>query len=387
MQIKRYKGRELPDVVRRIREDLGPDAVILHTRTLEPRGVLRFVGGAAVEVLAARDARPEAPAVGAGQPSEESASRRERPHVAGAPDGAFAEASWPRAAAVPRSLRPDDPLADLRDLVLRLGGVRLLTPELIPLHERLVAAGVDDAFACAVLRALPRVDAEGRVLPPEALEAALREALASMVPAPRPPLADRAPVVALVGPPGAGKTTTLAKLAARARMAGTRVEIASLADGGLGAPSPLEPFAAIVGARYTHATRSADLEAAAARVGDRGMLLIDTPPLAAGDAAGTAQQAAMLRAARPTHVHLVLPATIKPTDAAAAVRACAPLGVTDLLWTRLDETATAGSVLGVTVEVELPPSYFGTGPEVPADLETATARGLVDRVLDRGAGA
>src|SRR5262249_62224166 len=61
MHLKWFKGRAFTDVMRRVREELGPEAVILHSRSVHPWGPLRLLGGSRVEILAAGD-RPEAPA-------------------------------------------------------------------------------------------------------------------------------------------------------------------------------------------------------------------------------------------------------------------------------------------------------------------------------------
>jgi flagellar biosynthesis protein FlhF len=116
-----------------------------------------------------------------------------------------------------------------------------------------------------------------------------------------------------------------------------------------------------------------------------GLGLIDTPGLGRGDAAGLSRLADLLRSVRADEVHLVLPATSKTADALAAVRAWSPLGITHLLFTRLDETASCGSVLTVAVETGIPLSYIGTGREIPGDLAPADAHDIVHRTLQQGA--
>jgi flagellar biosynthesis protein FlhF len=359
--------------MRQIREELGPDAVILHTTQVRPSGLRRLGGATEVEVVAALDrVPPRTEGAAAALPATHARRGRTPARRPGAPPARAFRKS-------PQTV--EEQLADLRDLVVRLGGVRLLTPELVSLWERLVGAGVEESVAHATLRSLPRGDEDGRPLDGDALLAALEERLAAMLPIARPPVTARPPVVALVGPPGAGKTVTLAKLAARARIAGVQVGIASAADGLLGSPSPLESFAPILGATYDYAPTAPDLAPLATGEGRTGTLLIDTPGVSPGDGDGLASLETLLRAAAPTQVHLVLPATATTADALAAVRAFAPLGVSDLVWTRLDEAQTLGTLLSVALEVGRPLSWFGTGPDVPGDLEQASGEALVRRVL------
>jgi flagellar biosynthesis protein FlhF len=77
----------------------------------------------------------------------------------------------------------------------------------------------------------------------------------------------------------------------------------------------------------------------------------------------------------------VLAAPSKAPDALGAVRAFAPVGVTELLFTRLDETVTPGSLITIAAGATLPLSYVGTGTDVPGDIHPASARDLARRVL------
>jgi flagellar biosynthesis protein FlhF len=377
MQLRRFRGKELPDVMRQIREELGPDAVILHTKQARPRGLLRFSGDAGVEVVAALDPTPEARH--AAKTGAEPSPPRDRPDRRPAPRRATPAPPARSTRRTPQTV--EEQIAELRELVVRLGGIRLLTPELVGLWERLVSAGVDESLAHATLSTLPRIDEDGRALGADTLIQALEERLVSMVPLAAPRVTDRAPVVAVVGPPGAGKTTTLAKLAARARITGVEVDLASFGDGLLGTASPLEAFATIIGATYVFASSPDDLAPLATDSSRTGTLLIDTPGISLGDQAGRAELETFLRSVAPTEVHLVLPATVKTADALAAIRAFRPLGVTSLVWTRMDETTSHGTVLSVSLEAACPLAWFGTGPDVPGDLEPASGADLVHRVL------
>ncbi len=360
MYIKRFKGTQLPAVVRQVREELGPEAVILHTKTSRSRGLLRFLHGAAVEVMAAVD--------------DSTAPLRSSP----------ARSAEPRAAMASPPSR--DTLAaevtELRNLLIRLGGARALAPALAPLYARLVDNGVDERLAFQILETIPPIDGEGRASPEEfgrAVEeratALIRDGGARNAPGPG--------IVAFVGPTGVGKTTTLSKLAARARLAGLMTDIVSLDGVSLGAAGHLEALSAILGMRATLALTPTEVAGAVGRRGGRGLVLLDTPGLGPRDHAGIAALATLLASARPTEVHLVLSATTKIDDARAAARAFAALGVTHLLLTKLDETATYGSLLTVSAEIHLPLSYLAMGREVPNDIRPATAQDLA-RLAVRG---
>ncbi len=378
MQLKRFSGRHLPDVMRQIREELGPEAVILHTKH-GPAGLQRFLGGGGVEVLAAIDRPPAGgpPALarresavdprGAAQDLPDSRAPRERRGSADAP-----RESWD-------GIRVQ--LEDLRALLIRVGGVSIVEAALQPLYGQLIAAGIDEAMAFTLVSTLSTGAAH-----PEVSTHAVEAALRGLIRVESPPLGLRSGVVAAVGPSGAGKTTTLAKLAALAHLNGAAVQLISLDDGGLGAPSPLEIFGAIMGAAHTTAQTPEDVARAAGGAARRGLVLVDSPGLSPRHSGAVADLHTLLRAAGTTEVHLVLSATTKASDAMAAVRAFSTAGASHLLFTRLDETAELGTLVSVSAAAGLPLSYFSTGREVPTDIEPATVRTLVTRALQGGNG-
>jgi flagellar biosynthesis protein FlhF len=356
MHLKWFKGREVPEVMRQVREELGPDAVILHSKTARPWGPLRFVRSGGVEVLAAVD-------------------RADSPRIAGTPPA--------HPAASPPTEALEAQVAELRALFVKLAGGRLLPPALEPFYDRLVSGGMEPPLALRLLADLPPSPADGANDDRGAGARAVEEHLATRIRVAGPGARPGTARLALVGPAGAGKTTTLAKLAAHAQIAGGRIAILNADGSGLGGPSPLETFAAILDVPHLMAFTPDEVAEQLQRSAVRENVLIDTPGLGPDDQSGLSRLGELLHAARPAEVHLVLSATSKTADALAAVRAFSSVGITHLLFTHLDETASCASVLGTSVESGLPLSYFGTGREIPGDLDFADARDVVRRTLQR----
>ena len=351
MHLKWFKGRQMPEVMRRVREELGPEAVILHSKTARPWGPLRFLGGAGVEILAAVD-RPESPA----GPSPLSVSPP-------APsEGVRAE------------------LAELRTLFVRSAGDRLVPPALGAIYERLLAGGMDAALAVRILNSVPPYQADGPLADAAGCRA-VEEHMASMITVAGCAATPGPLRVALVGPAGAGKTTTLAKLAARAQITGGRITLVNADGSGFGGPGPLEPFASLLEVPYVLALTPEELAAPLPLPAARACVLIDTPGVGPENRQGLRHLQGLLRAAAPDEVHLVLSATSKAPDTRAAVRAFAATGVTHLLFTHLDETASCASVIDACIESGLPLSYVGTGRDIPGDLDPAEPRRLIRRTL------
>ena len=383
MQLRRFKGRALPDVVRQVKAELGPNAVILHTKAERPRGLLRFLGGSAVEVVAAVDQSNGAPA---SRVAVEAAHApmpvrpAPVPAVLPAPPPAPVPASATASATAFDVLQSD--IADLRRILLRFGGARGLPSPLVPLYAWLVEAGVADSLAFRLLDEIPVSDASGTPLSIEALTDALEKRVSGAFRVSGAAMVPTRGTIAFIGPTGAGKTTTVAKLAVRAHLEGRSLQVVSLDGLSPSTPAALDAISRVAGVPHQVATNAVEVETTLGRSA-ADLRLIDTPGLVRGDAASVAALATLLRHARVTEVHFVLPATMKADDALATLAAFAPLGASRLLVTKLDETATFGSLLTVAVNSGLPLSYVASGRDVPDDIQAATAWELSRRVVRR----
>jgi flagellar biosynthesis GTPase FlhF len=166
----------------------------------------------------------------------------------------------------------------------------------------------------------------------------------------------------------------------QAHLGGERTRVVSLDAVGLAASAQLDAVSAILGVPHVLATTPEDLARRATGEGPA-TTFVDTPGVSPRDPAAVAALAGLLRSARPTEVHLVLPATTSVADGLLAARALAPLGVTRLLFTRLDEASGHGALVAVSLATELPLSYLATGRDIPNDIRPASAEELARRVL------
>lgn len=183
----------------------------------------------------------------------------------------------------------------------------------------------------------------------------------------------RARRIAFVGPTGAGKTTTLAKLAARAQLdQGRRVGFVTIDTYRIGAVSQLRAYARILGVPLEVAETPEDLTHALARLADRDVVFIDSigrSPLGGG----VDTLVPFVAAAAADEVHLVLAATTRAKDSLQAARSFSPLAPNRLVITKLDETDDREALTVVARAIELPLAWCGMGQEVPDDIEEATA--------------
>lgn len=190
------------------------------------------------------------------------------------------------------------------------------------------------------------------------------------------------PVVALIGPTGVGKTTTIAKLAARCALRERRrVELITLDTYRIAAVEQLRVYAEIIGAGF-HVPRSVlELDALIRRYSGEATILIDTTGRSARDLADQMELADYLRGNEQISKSLLIQATMHPVDAAAAINKFGLFGVDNLMITKLDETSRPGAVISTIAESRLPLSYICNGQRVPEDIETATPHALAASVL------
>ena len=190
-------------------------------------------------------------------------------------------------------------------------------------------------------------------------------------------------VIALVGPTGAGKTTTIAKLAARfaSEHAARDIALVTTDTKRIGAREQLYGFGRQLGIAVHEAESGSDLGQLLERLADYKLVLIDTAGLGQRDR-GLVAQLQWLRAAGQIRTLLTLPANLGFQDMDEVVRRFAPARPEGLVLTKLDETGRFGAALSVAVDHQLPITWVADGQQVPSDLQRASAANLVLRLED-----
>lgn len=179
-------------------------------------------------------------------------------------------------------------------------------------------------------------------------------------------------VVALVGPTGAGKTTTLAKLANHPQaFGGRRAGILGLDTYRIAGIEQARQYAELSAASFEVAYEARELAPAMLRMKDREVVLVDTPGRGPRAAADLRDAQALLSELRPDEVHLVMPAGLQRSLARAILTAHLPFGVTHLLVTKLDEFPDERTLFELAREFGLPMRWITDGQEVPRHLQLA----------------
>jgi flagellar biosynthesis protein FlhF len=196
------------------------------------------------------------------------------------------------------------------------------------------------------------------------------------------PASDAARIVIFAGPSGAGKTTTLIKIAIRECLAQRQpVRILSVDPHRVAAHEKLRSFASIIGVGFTAINSVQEFLAAVDETRNKSVVLVDTPGFSPAELDGAAEIAKCFERLSNKQVHLVLPASMKRADLTRSVRQYAVFQPDFLLFTKLDETESQGAILSAALEADKPLSFLTNGQNIPEDIQPAHARALLASVF------
>ena len=389
IEFRKFVAPSMNECLNRVKSEFGAQAVVLQTRTVQTRRFLGLVRREHVEVTAGRGF-PQAP-------RRIRPARREAP-VEHAPTGSYGPAD-PKAllntpaAATTTYLGVQREVGELKGIIADLaeqvknGRTPDWPPHFAAAHRSLVAAQVSEG------RARDTIDSAHKALPPERRDdaAAVREAVRREV-ASRLPVAGgigrgvrrsgKPHVVALVGPTGVGKTTTIAKLAATLKLRdGASVALITIDTYRIAAIDQLRKYAEIIDAPVQVVSSPREIADAVARVADHDYVLIDTAGRSPRDEAKLRELRDFLAAAKPAETHLVLSTVCGREAMLLAASRFAGVKADKLALTKLDEAADVGAAVDLAAATGLPLSYFTAGQDVPDDIEVADAAKLAALIL------
>ena len=382
MEVKTYRAKSLQEALQLVRSELGPDAAVLHTREVS-EGLLRwFAGSRSIEVTASNSVIVP--------------SRFSNSNVDSAIDdhGALGADRPPAAHEVDfrAKFRDDlkDELADLNSMVERLSQKEPashrddMAQTLFQLFTDLIDAEVSEELARELIDQL-RSGASSRDLEdPVMLKARLSRLIEEEIDCGGPirVTPGQRKLVALVGPTGVGKTTTIAKLAASFHLRERhRVGLITVDTYRIAAVDQLRTYADIIDLPMEVVSTPREMRAAVAKMADLDLILMDTAGRSPRDEVRIQELKSMLGEAKADEVHLVLSSVTSASSMKKTAERFAEVGVTSLLLTKLDEATGLGNLLPVLRGSKLPLSYVTNGQNVPDDIAAAERRRLARVVL------
>jgi flagellar biosynthesis protein FlhF len=427
MKISTFRARDMREALLAVKEELGPDAVILSTRSIREKGG-GGLGNTVIEVTACPSPSSngeKSPAGGAGgltekvkpakprlspaarfsalaeggQNRDDDTDKQESPTLTAlrkireeqnrAKGGAVAPVASPQVAtmATPQTQNPDiskiqSSLRELEERVsvmpsglvggIPMGDVAGLDQDGRRYYGWLLMHGVEEPIARKIVMADRSQATQGSE---SGLEAALKNSLQF-----HDPLSGKARVICLVGPTGVGKTTTLAKIAADLMLNRQRsVGMITLDTFRVGAVAQLETYAKLLQVRLVVARTLSEVKAGLHALNRCDYVLVDTvgsSPYNRRQVNSTAVLLPIMGDDR--EVILCMSANVRETEQQAIHRRFSVLNPTGLIFTKLDETVTYGGVLNVAIKSGLPLTMYTDGQRVPENLGWMSAKTLAN---------
>lgn len=259
--------------------------------------------------------------------------------------------------------------------------------QLFDYYLKLVAQDLSEELTDQIISEARAELSETELDDAERVRSALMSRLSAYVPCSTESIAlespdDRPLTIALVGPTGVGKTTTLAKLAATMKLQHDRdVGLVTCDTYRIAAVDQLRTYAGIIGLPLEVVLTPAEMQRAMARMQHVDAVLIDTAGRGQRDSGRIDELRQFITAAQPHEVHLVLSSTASEKVLMQEAEAFATVGVDKLVFTKLDEAVSFGMLINVARQLGTQLSFLTTGQEVPDHLECSRPARLAELVL------
>ncbi|HIB01311.1 MAG TPA: AAA family ATPase [Phycisphaerales bacterium] len=272
-------------------------------------------------------------------------------------------------------------IAEIRTLVgevLDYESAGKLSPSLARIHGELTNRGIEDSLAIELVQSID----SSRTLNYEEIRTLVIEQLLFKLPRtiPPPSRADVAPaVIALVGPTGVGKTTTIAKLATAFRLQqGRSVAFITADTYRVAAVEQMSKYADLFDAKLEVVGTAEQMKEAMKNCCGADVILIDTAGRSVVDGDRIEETAKILEVAKPTQTHIVLSAATSITASRRAIEGFSPTNFDRILVTKLDEAVTKGEIISTLCFVGSPLSWCTNGQDIATHIEIAKSSKLVD---------
>lgn len=423
MQVKVFEAKDMTSGLKMVKKDLGPDALILSTRTLRG-GKLGMLGKPVLEITAAIDSTwpdKEKSIERTGYPASLSQSDTRQSKDTLTYDNLWSEETDDNDAeptCLSRTCQPQaeteigsdstvlsNEISELRAIIdglsRRLGSMdaplrtkAYVEPEYSaptaaatanPVMQLLLSRGINHQVAGLVSRFVgDTMQPEGKI-PAGDLPAMLTKAISRLFTV-APPLTQkltRQKRLSLIGPTGVGKTTTIAKLAAGyLNRFGGKVALITIDTYRIAAVEQLKVYGEIMRLPVEVVIKPDDMAPALSRHSDCDLILIDTAGRSPGNASEIQDMCSFLRPEYALENHLLLPATNREIELETIINTFSCLPITRFIFSKVDECRLLGVLLNIHYSHDTPISYLTNGQRVPEDIIAATPEILAQRIMN-----
>jgi flagellar biosynthesis protein FlhF len=372
VQIKRYEAASTQEALLKIKNDLGPDAVVLSSRKIRGGRVPLFEVTAAVDVRT--DSRREKPLAAGTAPSAPASPKAEEEALGQLLRRDVEEI---KALIAETAMRPFPfgeflEMKEMLDTFFDTMGFQRkdkIPGALSKIYHHLVSTGVARSRAFLIVNTLKKN------LPAEQLQNEdgvyrIAEKLLTRTISVSYGAAERKRICAFVGPTGAGKTTTLAKIAARSALEEkVKVGLITTDTYRIAAAEQLKTYARIMEVPIEVVSDKAAFRRSLAKLADRDLVLVDTPGKSSVEPGYVEKLRDLLHLETPVETHLLLPLTASPDSLSENLERFKPVGYQSIIFTKLDESRHFGVIYNVIDQERKPVSFVTNGQNVPQDIE------------------
>ena len=343
MKIKKFVGRSFKEALEIVKEELGPDAIILSSKSLKS-GPFGILDKEAVEVTAAID------------------------------EGVSVSAPAEPVKALPSGV--EDILKELRDLRDEVGFLKETLRPIVPslkigkdkkgLFNLLVRQGVDPQFAVILLeRAQESLDSLKRVITGDLKIQGLLQA--------------EEKGLVFLGPPGVGKTTTMSKVAHMLSLKKKKVSLMTLDTGRIGSLAHMKELSGRLKCPMTVVKRITDLPKMVYREMERGPILIDTPGHEYKELLADMKE--IFPNGFPVKKCFLMDASMNHESVIRAWQSCNSETIDTIGFTKLDMAARYGGLYNISLMTGRPLSFITTGPDLPDALRVPSSEFLAGLIV------
>ena len=349
MRVRKFSGKTAGEALRKVKEALGADALILSNRPV--------AGGVEITALASDDAAVLSQPVQAEEPQIDRAEMAE----------------------IMDEIRTMRSMLEEQLAGFAWGDMERRDPVKVSAMRKVLGAGFSPRLSRQMMDKMPPLKSEREAL--EWIKTALVRNLA--VANPEADIVDRGGVFALVGPTGVGKTTTTAKLAARCvvRHGAGKLALVTTDSYRIGAYEQLRIYGRILGVPVHAVKDAAELNLILHELKDKHLVLIDTIGMSQKDQKVIDQVAMLSGCEADVERVLLLNATSSGETLDDVVRAYRGSGLGGCILTKVDEAIGMGSALDVVMRNKLVLHFIANGQRVPEDLHAANSKYLIDRAF------
>jgi len=396
MRIKRYEAPTIQEALVKVKKDLGPEAVILYTKTFRKGGMWGFFGKPMAEITAGVDlnlledvGRRNAPSASL----QTAVIEKPRPSLlkvpmsTGIPGSTLIQSSVDSARSKVKVLQRElnEMKTSAYSNVLRDFGhsdhSTLFSEGLGKLKKKLARQEIEEFLIQRILKGLmnEKVEADRK----EEVYPWIRKFVTDILKsAPEIKLDGFSKVMVFVGPTGVGKTTTLAKLAARfSLMQRKKVAMITADTYRIAATDQLRTYGRIMGIPVEVANSAEEIPDILSKHKNLDLILLDTAGRSPSNDEQMEELKKLVTYSQPDEIHLVISATTKYYDMIRIIeRFGVAVPINRMIFTKLDETRFYGAFLNLMNNFQIPLSYYSIGQNVPDDLEVPEVHSLAERI-------